>query len=165
VATGFKVKQEFERRPLRLARVFGKSPLYFVTFCTHARTPCLARDEIHATFVLFAGKAERDFRIAVGRYVIMPDHVHLFVRGGPDFVLGRWVGMLKHSMGKASKLSRRDIQIWQPRKLSGFDHVLRSDESYGQKWQYVRENPVRAGLVSCSEDWPYQGEIVYIDRA
>ncbi len=162
VATDFEVKQEFERRPLCLARVFDRSPLYFVTFCTHARTACLALDEIHAAFVLFAGKAERDFGIAVGRYVIMPDHVHLFIRGGPDFVLGRWVGMLKQSLGKAITLSRRDIQIWQE---GFFDHVLRSDESYAQKWKYVRENPVRAGLVSCSEDWPYQGEIVYIDRA
>ena len=162
VATGLNVvTQEFERRPLRLARVFHKSPLYFVTFCPHKRTPWLARDEIHATFVLFAEKAERDLGIAVGRYVIMPDHVHLFVRGGPNFVLGRWIGMLKQSLGKAITLSRKNIQIWQE---GYFDHVLRSNESYAQKWDYVRENPVRAALVNRSEDWPYQGEIVYIDR-
>src|SRR6478672_8443810 len=35
-----------------------------------------------------------------------------------------------------------------------FDHVLRSDESYAEKWDYVRENPVRAGLVRSSNDWP-----------
>jgi len=45
-----------------------------------------------------------------------------------------------------------------------FDHVLRSDESYGEKWDYVRHNPVRAGLVRECDDWPYQGEIVIIDR-
>lgn len=32
-----------------------------------------------------------------------------------------------------------------------FDHVLRSVESYGQKWDYVKENPVRAGLVKTSD--------------
>jgi putative transposase len=155
------VNQEFERRPLRLGRVFDTSPLYFVTCCTHGRRSCLARKEIHAALLFFAERAKRDFGIAVGRYVIMPDHVHLFVRGGADFVLGRWVGMLKQSLGKASSLSRKDTQIWQE---GFFDHVLRSNESYAQKWEYVRENPVRAGLVSRSEDWPYQGEIVYIDR-
>jgi putative transposase len=161
VTTTFKVKPEFERRPLRLSRVFDTSPLYFVTFCTHGRRSCLARDEIHAAFVLFVERAERNLGIAVGRYVIMPDHVHLFVRGGPDFVLGRWIGMLKKSLAKASNWSRRDTQIWQE---GFFDHLLRSDESYAQKWEYVRENPVRAHLVSRSKDWPYQGEIVYIDR-
>jgi hypothetical protein len=50
-------------------------------------------------------------------------------------------------------------------KKGFFDHVLRSDESYLEKWNYVRENPVRAGLAKSAEQWPYQGEIVYIDRA
>ena len=36
------------------------------------------------------------------------------------------------------------------------DH--RSAESYEEKWHYVRENPVRANLVSKWEDWPYRGE-------
>ena len=40
-----------------------------------------------------------------------------------------------------------------------FDHVLRSQESYLEKMEYVRQNPVRAGLVKRPEDWPYQGEI------
>ncbi len=40
-----------------------------------------------------------------------------------------------------------------------FDHVLRSSESYGEKWEYVRMNPVRAGLAARPEDWPYAGEI------
>ena len=52
--------------------------------------------------------------------------------------------------------------IWQ---RGFFDHVLRKDESYGQKWTYVRDNPVRAGLVANADDWPYAGEIIYIDRA
>lgn len=39
-----------------------------------------------------------------------------------------------------------------------FDHVLRSEESYSEKWDYVRLNPIRAGLVVQAEDWPYWGE-------
>ena len=40
-----------------------------------------------------------------------------------------------------------------------FDHVIRSEESYNEKWLYVRDNPVRAGLVRSAEDWPYAGEV------
>jgi hypothetical protein len=32
-------------------------------------------------------------------------------------------------------------------------------ESYSQKWQYVRENPVRAALVARTEEWPYSGRV------
>ena len=52
--------------------------------------------------------------------------------------------------------------VWQ---RGFFDHLLRSDESYGQKWDYVRDNPVRAGLVANAQDWPYAGEIILIERA
>jgi len=59
--------------------------------------------------------------------------------------------------------ARRDQEtaLWQP---GFFDHVLHNDESYTEKWKYVRDNPLRAGLVSRGDDWPYQGEFVFIDR-
>ncbi len=69
--------------------------------------------------------------------------------------------MLKQSLGKATGPHGND-PIWQ---RGFFDHVLRSNESYSQKWNYVRENPVRAGLVENADDWPYAGEIIPIDRA
>jgi putative transposase len=156
------MKWTFERRPPRLGRTYATNPLYFVTFCTHERQQFLAKDEVHTAFVLFAKRAEDNFNVAVGRYVIMPDHVHLFVRGDYNFRLGPWIGALKQALAKAATLSRAKGQIWEE---GFFDHVLRSNESYSQKWNYVRENPVRAGLVKSAADWAYQGEIVCIDRA
>lgn len=121
----------------------------------------LASDAMHQAFITFATKAYSDHNIAVGRYVIMPDHVHLFVRGPDDFQLSSWVGMLKQALAKLIALTTMSA-VWQ---RGFFDHLLRSDESYAQKWNYVRENPVRAGLVTNADDWPYAGEIVVIDRA
>jgi putative transposase len=156
------MERDFERRPPRLQRIFATGPLYFVTFCTHERQRFLTTDKVHSAFVVFAERAEENFNVAVGRYVLMPDHVHLFVRGGCNFRLGAWVGALKQTLAKAGVLTRAKGQVWQE---GFFDHVLRSNESYSQKWNYVRENPVRAGLVKSATDWAYQGEIVYIDRA
>jgi hypothetical protein len=42
---------------------------------------------------------------------------------------------------------------WQP---GCFDRLLRSDESLQDKWLYVEENAVRAGLVKQFKDWPYR---------
>ena len=39
-----------------------------------------------------------------------------------------------------------------------FDHLLRDGESYAEKWAYVEQNPVRAGLVKTVLEWPYAGE-------
>lgn len=93
----------------------------------------------------------------------MPDHIHLFVCGPDDhFVLGRWIGALKQMLAKAVRSRLTQDPMWQ---RGFFDHVLRSDESFSEKWDYVFNNPVRAGLVSNPEDWPYAGEIIVIDRA
>lgn len=48
------------------------------------------------------------------------------------------------------------VPLWQE---EFFDHLLRSRESYAQKWDYVRANPVRAGLVADAGDWPHQGSL------
>jgi putative transposase len=156
-------------RPRRLDRIFSRAPLYFVTFCTRDRQKIDDLRRLAAVFRDYCTRAGGEHNVAVGRYVIMPNHVHFFVRGNPDFVLSSWVGGLKRAMSVAglnqSQAIRLPIQrksLWQP---GFFDHVLRNDESYAQKWEYVRENPVRAGLVAEWHEWPYQGEIALIDRA
>jgi putative transposase len=130
------------RRPPRLSRLFDTiRPFYFVTFNTYKRQSVLARSEVHETFRIFCSNAqERD--VAVGRYVIMPDHVRLFAAFPINGItLSDWVQSLRTVIGKS--LLRVGIQ--KPHWQEGFfDHVLRSHESYSQKWEYVRMNPVRA---------------------
>ena len=101
----------------------------------------------------------------VGRYVIMPDHVHFFCSPQRDSrtlsqFVGAWeswtsrqIGMLRE--GQISGGPTR-TPLWQP---EFFDHLIRSNESYNQKWEYVRDNPVRAGFVSTANAWKYAGEI------
>jgi putative transposase len=106
----------------------------------------------HNALLLYATRATEEFNVALGRYVIMPDHLHLFVRGDQTFVLATWGKGLKRAILKVFPSEFR-TSFLQP---GFFDHLLRSDESYAQKWEYVRQNPVRAGLVRFAEDWPYQ---------
>jgi REP element-mobilizing transposase RayT len=125
------MKRTFERRPPRLGRIFATGPLYFVTFCTHERQRFLAKDEVHTAFVLFAKRAEDNFNVAVGRYVIMPDHVHLFVRGGCNFRLGAWIGALKQVLAKAATLSRAKGQIWEEGFLTTSCERMRATRKRG----------------------------------
>jgi putative transposase len=140
-------------KPPRLSCIFADSPRYFVTLCTLYRRALLANDRVHQNFRRYCLNAY-EHGIVVGRYVIMPNHIHLFVCGGSEFQLGVWVRGLKRAI-------QLDRNAWQP---GFFDHILRSDESSSQKWEYVKENPVRAGLATRSDDWPFQGEISLIER-
>ena len=164
--------------PSRLRPIFDslESPIFFATFCTADRRPVLANSTLHDAFCQYALRGSQEQRGAVGRCVVMPDHIHLFVCGGRDFDLGLWVRGVKRVIaatvtgGPPSHSARTSgtdtttpasTRLWQP---GFFDHLLRTAESYEQKWHYVRENPVRKGLVDRVEDWPYQGEIVTLDR-
>jgi REP-associated tyrosine transposase len=155
-----RLQRQFPKRPPRLEFLYSSiRPFYFVTFNTHDRTYLLARDEIHHAFRSFCERAQ-EHDIAVGRYVIMPDHIHLFVAFSmTGLTLSDWIGTLRTILGK--ELLRLGSQ--KPHWQEGFiDHVLRSAESYSEKWEYVRMNPVRAGHCQEPEDWPYHGEIVSI---
>lgn len=145
-------------RPRRFDIFYIPEPIFFITCCTRDRAPIPNLQLAHGAFRDYAERAQAQ-NIAVGRYVIMTDHLHSFVKGGPDFVLSRWVGGLKRAI--SVELGCRSGELWQP---GFFDHVLRSEESYAQKWEYVLQNPVRAGLVEDPEEWPYHGEIEIIDR-
>ena len=147
----------YPRRPPRLDLVFSKMrPFYFVTFNTYRRLPLLARPEIHEVFCSFCVRAQ-EHGVAVGKYVLMPDHAHLFVALHTDVSLRKWVKALRSVLGKKLLALGVEKPHWQE---GFFDHLLRSRESYSQKWDYVRMNPVRAGLSQTPEEWQYQGEIV-----
>jgi REP element-mobilizing transposase RayT len=115
----------------------------------------LATKEVHETFIKFAQSGEM-FGAFTGRFVIMPSSSRVRFFDEERINLSRWMKALKGSLSALFRNKLFDPPFWQK---GFFDHVLRSAESYGEKWHYVRENPVRAGFVSRWETWPYAGEI------
>ena len=87
-------------RPRRLDLIYINPPLYFVTFATRdrKRIPSLVAQ---AALKQYAHRGIENFNVALGRYVIMPDHVHLFVRSGRDVTLSSWIGGLKRAISVA----------------------------------------------------------------
>ncbi len=123
---------------------------------TQTRTPILNNTVIHKSFVEF-GKKGGDRGAWLGAYVLMPDHIHLFVViDDQRLSLSDWGKSLKNALSKTLRIQGVPSPHWQK---GFFDHVLRNDESYAAKWEYACNNPVRAGLVKRWEDWQFQGEI------
>src|SRR5262245_44977873 len=147
----------------RLERVWVDFPIYCITTCTRNQESVIANDEAARILVGEWRAARTRHGSAIGRYVIMPDHVHFFCRAEiaaktlSDFV-GNWKSWTSRAIKPLSRprSAPAATTLWQ---REFFDHILRSNESYAEKWNYVRENPVRAGLVQSADDWPYAGEI------
>ena len=147
-------------RLTRLERIHIRAPIYFVTACTAERKPLLAHADVHETFLAFAreGTAHGAW---IGAYVLMPDHLHALVRLDDDGgILSTWMKAMKGALSRQLRQMGMAAPHWQK---GFFDHVLRSEESAAQKWEYIRGNPVRAGLVAKWNDWPYAGEIFPVE--
>ncbi len=78
--------------------------------------------------------------------VLMPDHIHLLLNFPEESVMRRVVGDWKRWTYSAHEI---------PWQKNFFDHRLREEEGLKQKAEYILQNPVRAGLVSTVEEWPY----------
>ncbi len=152
--------------------------ILFVTVGTQPRVAAFANALFLNAFKM--GVADAD-AWSVGKYMIIPDHVHLFCSPATVARLGikRWSQYLKERITKRlnaamegeaalSRSSALGDGSAQPRPPSGrawkwqpdcWDTQMRSGEHYHEKWEYVRHNPVRKGLVDKPEDWPWQGEL------
>ena len=85
--------------------------------------------------------------VAVDKYVIMPNHVHLLLRietddCGRSMIAPTLSKVIQQMKGTAVK--KAGISIWQ----KGFyDHVIRGDEDYLECWRYIEENPRKWALA------------------
>ena len=225
------------RHPSRnsvMTHLDNRAIMLYVTVVTGKRNAILA-DKAVQDCIVAAWKAAADW--LVGRYVIMPDHIHFFCAPAtyppPDF--HRWMKQWKAQVSRSFPIGLRaggahgrvalvatengadaahgrvalvatgipadtahgrvalvatgngadaaatsaalpptddaaatsaalpNVPL-SPRPPPLFqrdcwDRQLRTGESYAQKWEYVRNNPVRKGLVAHADEWPYQGQV------
>lgn len=90
--------------------------------------------------------------------VIMPDHVHLLLTPirnaeGWPFPLKDILKLIKGPAAHSVNMLNGTCGVlWQD---ESFDHVLRSNESFGEKLEYIRQNPVRRGLAKTPGEYEW----------
>ena len=80
--------------------------------------------------------------IAIDKYCIMPDHVHLILRIEPDSdgriisapTVSTVIGSMKRWVSKQVGRS-----VWQK---SFYDHIIRNQQDYDAVWEYIENNPL-----------------------
>ena len=127
----------------------------FVTFCKLLSEPF---SDAARTIVLQPCLHDNDTKLSMQAAIVMPEHVHLLLipledGDGQPYPLKDIFKLIKGASARSlNKLTGRGGPVWQE---ESFDHVLRSDESFEEKMEYIRQNPVRRGLVNRPEDYPW----------
>ena len=131
---------------------FNEPVVLLVTACAKNRGQLFNNKPAHEA-LLDAWKNSIQWR--VGLYLLMPDHVHLFCVPGvedPESV-SDWAAYWKRLSGlRESCLTG----VWQ---RDVWDTQMRTLAHYEEKLSYVRMNPVRKGLASRPEEWPFSGTV------
>ncbi|MDD2765391.1 MAG: transposase [Opitutaceae bacterium] len=147
-----------EHKHLVHLQPFSRHPTVFLTVVTHHRRPLLACHEAYAVLVGIWNRSPVADGWFVGRFIVMPDHVHLFARPSADAkLLAHWIQTWKSlSSRQITALLKITPPLWQK---DYFDRFLRSADNYQGKWNYVVMNPMRKRLCSRPAEWPWQGEL------
>lgn len=95
------------------------------------------------------------YRTPIKIYWLMPTHLHVLINPGSRSLID-FIGEFKKKTSDLARETRGIPQLWQ---RSFFDHRLRSHESAAEQYDYIRANPVRAGLVTNPNDWPWTGSV------
>jgi len=89
---------------------------------------------------------------------VLPDHVHVLAQplcrdDGGAFDLGEILHSIKRfSARKINQARGITGSLWQDER---YDRIIRDEAEFLEKWQYIRNNPLKTGLVLFPEDYPW----------
>jgi putative transposase len=138
-------------KPPRDHTSFG-SNTYFVTSGTAGKRFLFQADRMAALFLDTMFRYRQQGKFLLHEFVVMPDHFHVLLTPA-GISLERTVQLIKGGFSYRVKKERgSNIEVW---SRGYVDHRIRDENDYQQHVEYIRQNPVEAGIVSSPEEYPY----------
>jgi len=129
--------------------------VYFVTFNTWEK---LELNPEAKQVVLDACLFFNHQRYTIFVLVVMPDHVHLLTQPlqKPDHEFWTLSSSMKSIKGFSTKQIPKVMPhlgtVWQDER---YDRIIRDETEFQDTWEYIRQNPVKAGLSPTPETYPF----------
>ena len=165
--------------PTRLKRRYGAGHLHFITCSCYRRMPFLRTARARDVFLKILDQVRDRYHFALVGLVIMPEHFHLLMSetktGTPSTVMQ----VLKQRVSRKLRQRRRrrpsssQLRLWQESPMAGprsfwqsrfYGFNVWSQKKKIEKLRYMHMNPVKRGLVSRPEDWPWSSHAFYAGR-
>ena len=145
----------------RYRRLYVPGGTYFFTVNLADRSATALVDEIALLRSVYAS-VTREHPVHCHAMVVLPDHIHAvwtLPSGDADFsarwkkIKGRFSQQCQaRGSPSPSKVARGEKGIWQRRF---WEHAIRDETDFQRHIAYCWWNPVKHGLVTTPEDWPY----------
>lgn len=107
---------------------------------------------VQDSFLHFDGDRYRMFA-----WVVMPNHVHALFQTlegwSMSTVVASWKTFTANAIGRVVRQPGEPVpHVWHP---EFWDRFIRNESHFAHAVEYIHTNPVKAGLVSRPEDWPW----------
>jgi REP-associated tyrosine transposase len=170
-----------DQPPRKKVKHYDNGEPHFLTFSCYRCLPLLSKDRTRQWFVEALEEARAVHGFQLWAWVIMPEHVHVLlwppfhlISSDPRSTRGRISGILssikrpvgekavsylsEHSPDFLKRLTvtnatRTYHRFWQAG--SGHDENVSEPSALHALVEYIHLNPVRRGLVTRPEDWPW----------
>ncbi len=130
---------------------------FSITIAVEGRVKIFDNNDRAGIVLTALREAAARYDTEVFAYCLMPDHVHILAATPPGVSLVDFVRQFKQlSAFRLKRLAGKPVAVWQERF---YDHGLRAEEALQDVADYMWQNPVRAGIVTRAEDYPYSGSL------
>ncbi len=144
---------------MRKPRIKSENSLYHVIARSNRQEFIFEKDSIKDLFINILKDAKKKYRFKVINFCIMSNHVHLLIKPRPGSDISKimqWV--LSKFAVVFNKIHGYKGHVWYDRFKSV---IIESFRQLYQAYEYITDNPVKAGIVNKAEDYKYSG-ITYL---
>ena len=140
---------------MRKARIIEQGATYHVVAKTNRGEFILNSDEMKEMFLSIMERAKRKFDFKIKHFCIMSNHIHLLLEPAPGTSLSKLMQWILSVF--AIRFNRRyglTGHVWYDRFKST---IIRSFKQLINTFQYISDNPVKAGICQNAKDYAYGG--------
>ena len=133
----------------------GPGRVYFLTWRCQ---PGIKLSQPECTIVFKALQYWDNTKWKIFTAVVLPDHVHALVQPLPHPGDGIYhLAEILHSVKSFTSHKITDLRgvkgsLWQD---ESYDRIVRDEGEFLEKWNYIRNNSVKAGLADRPENYPW----------
>ena len=140
---------------MNIRRYYVPNAIVFITQVVYQRTPIFVSSLAVELLLEVLRNVKRIHPFTMLGYVFLPDHFHLLIRPNPPTTHSNVMQSLKSYFTREYKNRigfEAPMRFWQKRY---WDHVIRDEVDFQRHLDYIHFNPVKHGLVTRPEEWPY----------
>lgn len=143
-------------------RTFSQGNIYHIYNRGANRAPIFFNQENYLYCLRLIKKYALKYQIAFLAYCLMPNHYHFLLRQDGHTPISKFINVLFNGYVQAvNNQKNRSGTLFEGR----FKHKLVAREEYLiHLCRYIHANPVKAGLVTRLEEWPYSNYLEWINQ-